>query len=245
MTTHLARPGLLARAFAWTGGALFVLALVAGAYFYLLVLNASPTGGGPPGAAAVAINVALFALFAVHHSLLARDASKAWIAAHVPPYLERPLYVWVASLLFIGLCAWWQPIAGYAWRLEGGWSWAGRGAQVLGLVCSAIGARALNAFELAGIRQVRTAHGTSRPIDTAITTAGLYGWVRHPIYMGWVFMVLGTPDMTWGRFVFAAVSIAYLVVAIPWEERSLVGEFGQAYRDYQAQVRWRLVPGLY
>ena len=51
--------------------------------------------------------------------------------------------------------------------------------------------------------------------------------------------------MTSGRLLFAVVSTAYLVVAIPIEERSLIAEFGQSYRDYQRQVRWRLVPGVW
>jgi protein-S-isoprenylcysteine O-methyltransferase Ste14 len=51
--------------------------------------------------------------------------------------------------------------------------------------------------------------------------------------------------MTLGRFTFALVSTAYLALAIPWEERSLVATFGPEYREYQRQVRWRMVPGLY
>jgi protein-S-isoprenylcysteine O-methyltransferase Ste14 len=51
--------------------------------------------------------------------------------------------------------------------------------------------------------------------------------------------------MTASRLLFALLSIAYLVVAIPWEERDLEREFGDAYRAYQAQVRWRMIPGLY
>ena len=74
---------------------------------------------------------------------------------------------------------------------------------------------------------------------------GAYRWVRHPIYFGWVLMVFGAPVMTTSRLVFASVSTAYLVIAIPFEERSLAEEFGAAYKDYQRRVRWRLVPGLW
>jgi len=45
--------------------------------------------------------------------------------------------------------------------------------------------------------------------------------------------------------VFAAVSCAYLVAAIPYEERSLRHASSGAYDRYIAQVRWKLVPGLY
>jgi protein-S-isoprenylcysteine O-methyltransferase Ste14 len=76
-------------------------------------------------------------------------------------------------------------------------------------------------------------------------TDGAYRLVRHPIYFGWVLMVFGAPAMTASRLLFAAISTLYLIVAIPFEERSLTKEFGAAYRDYQRRVRWRLIPGVW
>ena len=51
--------------------------------------------------------------------------------------------------------------------------------------------------------------------------------------------------MTGDRLVFAAISSAYLLVAIPWEERSLEAAFGEAYRRYKIRVRWRVLPFVY
>ena len=56
--------------------------------------------------------------------------------------------------------------------------------------------------------------------------------VRHPLYLGWALVVFGVPDMTTSRFLFACISTAYLVIAIPWEERSMVDTFGDSYRQY-------------
>ena len=69
--------------------------------------------------------------------------------------------------------------------------------------------------------------------------------MRHPIYLGWFLIVFGGPDMTWTRLEFAVVSSAYLVLAVPFEERSLVQAFGDTYRAYQRQVRWRIVPWVW
>ena len=69
--------------------------------------------------------------------------------------------------------------------------------------------------------------------------------VRHPIYFGWVLFVAGAPLMTHTRLLFAVVSVAYLVVAIPLEERSLIANFGDPYLAYRRRVRWRMVPGIY
>ena len=51
--------------------------------------------------------------------------------------------------------------------------------------------------------------------------------------------------MTAGRALFAVVSSLYLILAIPLEERSLVQEHGNEYRQYQRLVRWKLIPGVW
>jgi protein-S-isoprenylcysteine O-methyltransferase Ste14 len=51
--------------------------------------------------------------------------------------------------------------------------------------------------------------------------------------------------MTLTRFSFAVISTAYLALAIPFEERSLVEVFGEEYDAYSRRVRWRMLPGIY
>jgi protein-S-isoprenylcysteine O-methyltransferase Ste14 len=58
-------------------------------------------------------------------------------------------------------------------------------------------------------------------------------------------MVVGVPVMTGTRLVFALISCAYLVVAIPFEERTLRQTTGGKYDEYMRLVRWRVLPGVY
>ena len=51
--------------------------------------------------------------------------------------------------------------------------------------------------------------------------------------------------MTGTRLSFAVISTTYLMLAIPFEERSLVEVFGEEYVQYQRTVRWRMIPGIY
>ena len=76
-------------------------------------------------------------------------------------------------------------------------------------------------------------------------TDGPYGWVRHPIYLGWILLVFAVGTMTMTRLVFAVISSAYIVIAIPFEERTLRAHSGGAYDDYIRRVPWRLVPRIY
>ena len=55
-----------------------------------------------PLLAPVLVNLLLFSAFALHHSALARSGAKETIRRIAPPELERSLYTWVASLLFLG-----------------------------------------------------------------------------------------------------------------------------------------------
>ena len=65
--------------------------------------------------------------------------------------------------------------------------------------------------------------------------------MRHPIYLGWLLIVFGMPHMTATRLAFAVISSVYLIVAIPFEEPSLIDSFGDEYRRYRQIVRWRLI----
>ena len=226
-------------AFAWIGALLFAVSLASFVYVYGYQLRGPAPPQSGPVWPAVAFNTFLFSLFALHHSVMARSGAKAWLTRTVPRELERSVYVWIASLLFLAVCWWWQPLPGVAWRIGGPWRWPAYGLALAGIALTARASRFIGVWELAGVRQARR----DQPVEFTVT--GPFGLVRHPIYLGWVLMVFGVPDMTCSRLLFAVISTAYLVAAIPWEEASLVEAFGEKYRAYQQQVRARLLPGIW
>lgn len=247
---------------AWCGAALFLASLAYFAYFYLVRLGQSVDVAAADIPRAVAVNIGLFSAFALHHSVFARSGAKAWLLRHVPPGSERACYVWLASLLFLAVCLLWQPLPGVAWQATGPARWPLLGLQFGGMVLTLQSAARIDIWDLSGVRQARTARtaGSSAPAaaapdvsapprsatpSSALEVGGPYRWLRHPIYLGWVLLVFGAPTMTTGRLLFATISTLYLVIAIPFEERSLLTEFGPAYGSYQQQVRWRLIPGVW
>jgi protein-S-isoprenylcysteine O-methyltransferase Ste14 len=226
-------------AYVWLGGAVFVGSLLYFLWFYLVQLDRVPGGGG---LLALTINVSLFSLFAVHHSVMARSGAKRWITRLMPAELERSTYSWISSLLFILACAGWQPIGGTIYEARDWLAVPFRLVQLTGIVIVARATAALDALDLAGIRQLdRQAKDT----PLGLKTSGVYGLVRHPIYLGWAMFVFGAPRMTTDRAVFAIISTLYLALAVPLEERSLVQTFGEAYSRYADKVRWKIVPGVY
>jgi protein-S-isoprenylcysteine O-methyltransferase Ste14 len=227
----------LERAFMWSGGAMFVASLALCAWWYLVVLaRATAARGWAP----VAADVLLFTAFGLHHSVFARDRVKRALDAIVPQRLARSVYVWTASVLLILVCALWQPVGGELYDVRGGRAFAHALVQLVGIWLIVQSVRAIDPLELAGIRR----SGQSSASDT-LQIGGPYRWVRHPVYLGWILAVFGVPHMTGDRFTFAAITSIYLVIAIPWEERSLGRTFARQYEEYRLKVRWRVIPFVY
>lgn len=224
------------------GGLTFVASLAYFALSYTGRFGEVLAPASTPVRTPVLVNAALFTAFALHHSIFARTGVKTAITRLLPRDLERSAYVWIASVLFIGVCAWWQPVPGVAWRLPGGWRMAAIVVQAVAGVATLVAARQLGVLRLAGVQQVGASDSTEPP---TLDDSGLYAVVRHPIYLAWVALVWAAPVMTATRLTFAAISTAYLVAAVPFEERDLRRLFGEAYARYSKRVRWRIIPWLY
>lgn len=224
---------LFERLFVWLGGALFAASLALAAWWHLVWLaRPAPFGGWTP----VAIDVLLFATFALHHSALARPPLKTLVARVCPERLLRTVYVCTASLLLAAVCLIWRPIGGDVFRHTGWVAVVHSAVQVAGLALIVLSVGAIDALELAGVRMSKTGD---------LRVKGPFRFVRHPLYLGWMLVVLAPAQMTGDRLAFAAISCLYLVIAMPWEERSLEATFGDAYRGYRQRVRWRVLPGVY
>jgi protein-S-isoprenylcysteine O-methyltransferase Ste14 len=223
-----------ARVLVWLGGALFAASLSVCAWWYIFVMGRqTPPAGWQP----LVVDAALITIFALHHSLFARERVKEWLARSVPAAPLRSAYVWAASLLFILVCLLWRPIGGEFYAATGILAIALAAVQLAGVWITARSVARIDPLELAGIRPAAQAQG--------LQVTGPYHWVRHPLYLGWLLMVFGAAHMTGDRLAFAAITTLYLVAAIPWEERSLRRSFGEEYTRYMRDVKWRMIPFIY
>ena len=177
-------------AFVWLGALIFAVSLASFAVVYGYLLRVAAPITDEPVWPAVLINIALFTVFALHHSLMARTGAKAWITRTIPGDLERSAYVWVASLMFLAVCWLWQPLPGAAWIITGPLTWVMFATQLAGLLLTERAARFIGVWELAGVRQV------SRNQAVEFKVTGPFGLVRHPIYLGWVLIVFAAPATT-------------------------------------------------
>ena len=131
------------------GAGLFVLSLSYFVYSYWTVFGTRTDG--PLRAPYVVWNVVLFSLFALHHTVFARERVRHAVTQALGR-LERSFYVWVASLLFIAVCKLWLPLPGTVWELRGAASVVLLFLQIGGITFSVFSATAIDIWELAGIR---------------------------------------------------------------------------------------------
>lgn len=229
--------------FAWSGVGAFVLSLAYFGWFYVAGLDRITAR--EPATTSLLWNIGVFAVFALHHSVLAREGVKRRLATVMPADLERPAFIWIASILFFVLCVSWKSLAWpqlYAHARALGW--LHRTTQVIGVLLMVRSARRLNLKAFAGVAD--GASGTSSPSGpSGLNIAGPYNWLRHPLYLGLLLILFGAPRMTADRLAFSTLILVYILIAIPWEEREMQKAFGVDYDRYRAAVRWRLVPGLY
>jgi methanethiol S-methyltransferase len=237
------RAPALALAFAWCGAAAFAGSLLFFLYSYLVTYGRPPEG--TDSIEPIAIDAVLFSGFALHHSVFARPAVKNRMAALLAVPLERSIYTWIASLLFIAVCGAWRAVPGQLYQLSGPAAGAGYAVQLIAILLTARSSARLDVLDLAGVRPLLATRTGAGPAHVPLVTSGLYGFVRHPLYFAWMLLVFAAPHMTMTRLTFAVLSTAYLAIAIPFEERALVRVFGPQYREYQQRVRSRMIPGVY
>ena len=184
----------------------------------------------------LATNIALLALFGLQHSVMARPAFKEKLTAFLPASIERSTYVLATALVTILLVIFWQPMDGGLWHIENE-----NGRLVLnilfyfGWLVTFLATYMLNHFHLFGLQQSFKSEDPDAGAKE-FKTPLFYKLVRHPIQTGVVIAMLATPDMTTGRAILALGMLIYIAIGLHYEERDLIAEFGDTYRDYKKRV---------
>ena len=206
----------------------------------------SPRSG--PAWWAVLVDVGLWLMFGLQHSVMARTSTKRRLTRLVPAPLERSTYVLTTGLA-LGLLFWqWRALPAAIWQVDaqpwaaGVWTVYGAGWAI------AVAATFMTDHrEFLGLRQAGWFAGQRIPQlpgrSTTLNRRWLYARVRHPMMAGLLLAFWATPEMTAGRLLFAVAGSAYIAVGVHFEERDLRRRYGAAYRQYTREVP-RFVPRL-
>lgn len=175
-------------------------------------------------------------LYFILHSVLADAGVRQRIRSRWPVVGRhyRLLYTLQSSVLIVPplylLLIWWgEPV----WRWTGWAGWLADGLALLGVIGFIISTRAYDMGAFLGLKgEAQSDNVTGFHLSIA------HRFVRHPWYF-FGLLILWTRDMPPALLVTAVCITGYLVVGSWLEERKLVAEFGDRYREYQ-----RRVPGL-
>jgi protein-S-isoprenylcysteine O-methyltransferase Ste14 len=124
-----------------------------------------------------------------------------------------------------------------------GWSNVPTPVVIVGNILVAVG---LCLAQLVVIQNSYAAATITVEADQKVVSTGLYGLVRHPMYVGTLIMMIGTPlalDSYWGLLAIV-LALPVLAARIEDEEKLLRQEL-DGYDEYTQKVHYRLVPGVW
>jgi protein-S-isoprenylcysteine O-methyltransferase Ste14 len=188
-------------------------------------------------------------VYGLLHSLLASLTAKAWVKHWLSPRLAdgmyRLFYNLVATLTILPplALAVWLPDGPAVWRIPAPLLLVTVPLQLAALIGISLSLRRVDLPRFLGLRQLgRWLAGQPDPRDPPVLhTDGVHGWVRHPLYFFSLVFVWLIPIMTPNLLALNLGITLYFWIGSIFEERRLVRDFGEAYRDHQARVP-RLFP---
>jgi len=188
-------------------------------------------------------NAGLFAVWALLHSLLARDAGRRVLSRWAGPDFVRVAYVVIAGVTLAILLLAWRPISGELWHATGVPAWVLGALYVGSLAALVYVTTRFDYDEFLGLRRLKSRFTGTPTRPPALSVDGPYGHCRHPMYLAMLVAFWVGPVMSLGRMEFVALSTLYLFVGLRLEEGNLRQELGPEYDLYRANVPM-LVPRL-
>jgi len=137
------------------------------------------------------------------------------------------------------------------WEAPSWFAWTLRAVQLGGAVFGMRAFEHLDAQEFLGLRQVRrylargeVAGNSEGLADRGLITTGVYGIVRHPLYVAGIVIVTFSPRITVNGLALTVLADLYFLFGMMIEERRFLRIFGDQYRRYMRQVP-RMVPDVF
>lgn len=185
----------------------------------------------------VLINLGLLSLFALQHSVMARPVFKKWFTQIIHPAIERSTYILLSSLALLLMYWKWQPMNAIVWVTQDSFAMILLVIYFLGWGIVFLSTFMISHFELFGLTQIYQNFKDRSITYPKFQVNWFYKLVRHPLMLGFIIAFWAAPTMTYGRLLFAAVTTAYILIAVKYlEEKELKKIIGKDYEEYQKKV---------
>jgi protein-S-isoprenylcysteine O-methyltransferase Ste14 len=195
--------------------------------------------------AALGLNMCLSLVFFIQHSIMTRRSFRAWLSKFIKTQLHGAMFTIASGVFLLIMVVFWQKSDHLLASPQGILRWLLRLVYFLSFAGFYWGVKALGSFDAFGITSIkRHLRGKKPPPTMPFVIRGPYRWVRHPLYFFCLLLIWSCPDLTVDRLLFNILWTVWIVVGTILEERDLVADFRDGYRDYQRRVPmiipWRI-----
>ncbi len=175
-------------------------------------------------------------VFFIQHSGMIRRRARERMARHVPSICQPALYSISSGLALITLILLWQPASQFLWHIQGLGRWLSGFIAAVVIAGFIWGTRALGEFDPFGTLPLKAALGGVRPPSLPFVARGPYRYVRHPLYLFSLVLIWSTPRFSTDQLLFNVLWTIWIILGTRLEERDLLRDFGDTYREYQLSV---------
>lgn len=184
---------------------------------------------------ALLLNAGLSLAFFIQHSGMVRKSFCQFLSSFLPEAYNGAFYSIASGISLFLVVLFWQGTSSL-FEAEGIIRIFMRIFFILPVAGFVWGVNALGFFDPFGIRGVWTYPSGRKSRPVAFTAKGPYQWVRHPLYLFMLMMIWSCPNLTKDRLLFNILWSGWIFVGTILEERDLVKQFGDGYREYQQKV---------
>ena len=175
-------------------------------------------------------------VFFIQHSSMIRRGFRVRILSTIPSHYSNAVFSIASGITLSAAVILWQPASTALCQLQSFPVWITRTVFFLALAGMGWGVHSLKSFDPFGSIPIRS-HLSGRPLRPQLFAVdGPYLWVRHPLYFFVILLIWSHPGPTIDRLLFNILWTAWICVGAILEERDLVADFGDAYRQYQAKT---------
>jgi protein-S-isoprenylcysteine O-methyltransferase Ste14 len=194
----------------------------------------------------------IFILFAFIHSITVskkfKHVCKALFGETFMRVYYRALYNCV-SVLTVGIALYFinQAPDRLLWAAPGWLRWFMHFIQLAGLAFGSLAFEHLDTGEFLGVKQIwryftrqEVAGNIEGLSQNELVTTGVYGIVRHPMYLAGIVIFTFNPHVTRNSLIVSILADIYFLFGSLIEERRFLRIFGDQYVQYRKRVPWLL-----
>ena len=188
------------------------------------------------GSEALVADALLSLFFFAQHSIMIRKGVRMGLSGLIPDEYYDAFYGFSSGIALLVTMLLWQKIPGPIATAGGVFHWMLRALFFLCFAGFHWGGKSLGPFDPFGVKKIKRLIQKRETRTMPLTVRGAYKCVRHPLYRFSVIMIWSCPEITMDRLLFNVLWTIWIVMATLLEERDLVINFGDQYREYQAKI---------